>query len=110
MDTRQREKIIEALRGNWQTEMRGFHTYNTLSTRTIDPQQCRSLYSLGLAEQHHADLWAARLKELGAEVPEYDGTEGGEADSLANRIGGLDLSLRRLELDETRDIAHYGKQ
>jgi predicted membrane protein (TIGR00267 family) len=110
MDTRQKEKIIAALRNNWQTEMRGYHTYNKLSTQTIDPQQCRSLYSLGLAEQHHADMWAARLKELGAEVPQYDGSEGGEADSLANRIGGLDLSLRRLELDETRDIARYGKQ
>jgi len=110
MDTRQKDRIIEALRNNWQTEMRGYHTYNKLSTRTIDPQQCRSLYSLGLAELHHADLWAARLKELGADVPKYDGAEGGEADSLANRIGGLDLSLRRLELDETRDIARYGKQ
>jgi predicted membrane protein (TIGR00267 family) len=78
--------------------------------RTIDPQQCRSLYSLALAEQHHADLWAARLKELGAEVPQYDGSEAGEADSLANRIGGFDLALRRLELDESRDIARYGKQ
>jgi predicted membrane protein (TIGR00267 family) len=110
MDTRDRKEIVEALSGNWQTEMRGYHTYNTLSMRTIDPQQCRALYSLALAEQHHADLWAARLKELGAEPPVYDGAEGGDADSLANRIGGLDLALRRLELDESRDIAHYGKQ
>ena len=110
MDTRDTEHLVDALTNNWQTEMRGFHTYNTLSMRTIDPQQCRSLYSLALAEQHHADLWAARLKELGAEVPQYDGSEAGEADSLANRIGGLDLALRRLELDESRDIARYGHQ
>ena len=110
MDTRDQEHLVDALTHNWQTEMRGFHTYNTLSMRTIDPQQCRSLYSLALAEQHHADLWAARLKELGAEVPQYDGSEAGEADSLANRIGGFDLALRRLELDESRDIARYGKQ
>jgi predicted membrane protein (TIGR00267 family) len=110
MDTRDTEHLVDALTNNWQTEMRGFHTYNTLSMRTIDPQQCRSLYSLALAEQHHADLWAARLKELGAPVPQYDGSEAGEADSLANRIGGFDLALRRLELDESRDIARYGKQ
>ena len=110
MDTRDTEHLVDALTNNWQTEMRGFHTYNTLSMRTIDPQQCRSLYSLALAEQHHADLWAARLKELGAEIPQYDGSEAGEADSLANRIGGFDLALRRLELDESRDIARYGKQ
>ena len=70
MDTRDTEHLIEALSSNWQTEMRGYHTYNTLSMRTIDPQQCRSLYSLALAEQHHADLWAARLKEVGAPVPQ----------------------------------------
>ena len=110
MDTRDTEHLVEALTSNWQTEMRGYHTYNALSLQAIDPQQCRSLHSLALAEQHHADLWAARLTALGAPVPEYSGSEGGEADSLSNRIGGLDLALRRLELDESRDIAHYGKQ
>ena len=34
----------------------------------------------------------------------------GQADSLANRVGGADLALRRLEIDEGRDIAKYGKQ
>jgi predicted membrane protein (TIGR00267 family) len=90
--------------------MRGYHTYNALSLQATDPQQSRSLHHLALAEQHHADLWAGRLTALGAPVPEYTGSEGGEADSLSNRIGGLDLALRRLELDESRDIAHYGKQ
>jgi len=110
MDTRDTEHLVEALTSNWQTEMRGYHTYNALSLQAIDPQQCRSLHSLALAEQHHADLWASRLTALGAPVPEYTGSEGGNADSLSNRIGGLDLALRRLELDESRDIAHYGKQ
>ena len=110
MDTRDTEHLVEALTSNWQTEMRGYHTYNTLAKRATDPQQCRSLHSLALAEKHHADLWATRLTALDAPVPEYDGNEAGEADSLANRIGGLDLALRRLELDESRDIARYGKQ
>jgi predicted membrane protein (TIGR00267 family) len=110
MDTRDTQHLIEALTSNWQTEMRGYHTYNALSLQAIDPQQCRSLHHLALAEQHHADLWASRLTALGAPVPEYSGSEGGEADSLSIRIGGLDLALRRLELDESRDIAHYGKQ
>jgi len=110
MDTRDTEHLVEALTSNWQTEMRGYHTYNALSLQATDPQQSRSLHHLALAEQHHADLWAGRLTALGAPVPEYTGSEGGEADSLSNRIGGLDLALRRLELDESRDIAHYGKQ
>ncbi len=110
MDNRDKEHLIEALTHNWQTEMRGFHTYDALSRQATDPQQCRSLHHLALAEQHHADLWASRLTALGATVPEYDGSPSGEADSLSNRIGGLELALRRLELDESRDIARYGKQ
>jgi VIT1/CCC1 family predicted Fe2+/Mn2+ transporter len=47
---------------------------------------------------------------LGAAIPKYDGPEAGEAGSLAYRIGGHELALRRLELDESRDIARYGKQ
>ena len=47
---------------------------------------------------------------LGATVPQYEGPEAGEAGSLASRIGGQELALRRLELDESRDIARYGKQ
>jgi VIT1/CCC1 family predicted Fe2+/Mn2+ transporter/rubrerythrin len=110
MNTGDTKNLVEALTSNWQTEMRGYHTYNTLAQRATDPQQCRSLHSLALAEQHHADLWASRLTALDAPIPEYDGNEAGEADSLANRIGGIDLALRRLELDESRDIARYGKQ
>jgi len=103
-------EILEALAGNWQAEMRGFHTYNTLAKQATDPQQCRSLRTLALAEKHHADLWATRITALGGNEPTYDGPSTGDAESLANRVGGLDLALRRLELDESRDIARYGKQ
>ncbi len=30
--------------------------------------------------------------------------------TLANRVGGPGMALRRLEIDESRDIARYGKQ
>ena len=70
----------------------------------------RCAASPAAAEQHHADLWARRIRELGGTVPEYTGRSEGHADSLANRVGGFDLALRRVEIDETRDIARYGKQ
>lgn len=110
MNRKDTNRLIEALTSNWQAEMRGYHTYQTLAQKESDPQRRRALRTLSLAEKHHADLWAARLTKLGAPVPAYDGTETGEADTLANRIGGLDMALRRLELDESRDIARYGKQ
>jgi Mn-containing catalase len=97
--------LIEPLSSNWQAEMRGYHTYNALSQEENDPHRRRALRNLALAEKHHADLWAERLTGLGAPVPEYKGSESGEADSHANRIGGRELALRRLELEESRDIA-----
>ncbi len=103
-------QLIDALSSNWQAEMRGYHTYRTLAEHESDPQRRRTLRNLALAEKHHADLWATRMTVLGAAIPKYDGPETGEADSLANRIGGHELALRRLELDESRDIARYGKQ
>ena len=46
----------------------------------------------------------------GGTLPEYHGNPAGHATSLANRVGGIDLALRRVEIDETRDIARYGRQ
>jgi VIT1/CCC1 family predicted Fe2+/Mn2+ transporter/rubrerythrin len=102
--------LIEALSSNWQAEMRGYYTYNTLAQQESDPQRRRALRNLALAEKHHADLWSERLAKLGVAAPEYEGSESGDAGSLANRIGGPELALRRLELEESRDIARYGKQ
>ena len=110
MNPKDTERLIEALSSNWHAEMRGYHTYNTLSQQEPEPHRRRTLRHLALAEKHHADLWAGRLTGLGAPIPEYAGSEAGEAGSLANRIGGQGLALRRLELEESRDIARYGKQ
>jgi len=110
MNSGNSERLIEALSGNWQAEMRGYHTYQTLSKQESDPQRRRALRNLALAEKHHAELWARRLTELDAKVPDYRGPESGEAGSIANRVGGKDLALRRLEIEESRDIARYGKQ
>jgi vacuolar iron transporter family protein len=110
MNRKDKEHLVKALSSNWQAEMRGYRTYNTLSKQENDPYRRRTLRNLALAEKHHADLWASRLAGLGAAAPEYQGPESGDASSLTNRIGGQDLALRRLELDESRDIARYGKQ
>ena len=103
-------KILEALSENWQTEMRGFHTYNAFSERDSDPIRKHILRSLAEEEARHAALWGKRIRELGGAVPQYRGKAAGEADTLANRVGGPGMALRRLEIDEGRDIAKYGKQ
>ncbi|HUV70137.1 MAG TPA: VIT1/CCC1 transporter family protein [Terracidiphilus sp.] len=104
------QKILAALEGNWQAEMEGYHTYNALADRDAEPVRAQVLRHLAAAELEHATLWAERIKELGGPEPEYRGSPGGEADSLANRAGGIRMALRRLEIEESRHIANYGEQ
>jgi VIT1/CCC1 family predicted Fe2+/Mn2+ transporter/rubrerythrin len=104
------KKILAALAGNWQAEMEGFHTYQALADRDSDPIRAQVLRHLAQAEQGHANLWLGRIHELGGTDPVYSGHPGGEADSLANRAGGIRMALRRLEIEESRHIATYGEQ
>src|SRR6202166_1343722 len=110
MDVRDRSRILKILESNWQAEMRGYHTYEILAERETDPSRRAAFRTLAYAEQHHAQLWADRIRALGGPDPVYNGPKAGEADTLANRAGGVRLALRRLELDESRDIAKYAKQ
>jgi VIT1/CCC1 family predicted Fe2+/Mn2+ transporter/rubrerythrin len=104
------KKILAALEGNWQAEMEGFHTYQALADRDTDPVRAQVLRHLAGAEWEHAALWHGRIVELGGQEPIYKGAPGGEADSLANRAGGIRMALRRLEIEESRHIANYGEQ
>jgi vacuolar iron transporter family protein len=105
-----RNKILAALEGNWQAEMEGYHTYLALADRETDAVRAHILRRLAADEKEHAVLWAGRINELGAPEPVYTGREGGEADSLASRAGGPIMALRRLEIEESRHVATYGKQ
>jgi VIT1/CCC1 family predicted Fe2+/Mn2+ transporter len=104
------KKVLAALEGNWQAEMEGYHTYQTLADRDSDPVRSQVLRHLAGAEWEHAALWHGRITELGGEEPVYRGNPGGEANSLANRAGGVRMALRRLEIEESRQIASYGLQ
>ena len=104
------QKVLAALEGNWQAEMEGYHTYQTLADRDSDPVRAQVLRHLASAEWEHAALWHGRIVELGGPEPEYSGNPGGEANSLANRAGGIRMALRRLEIEESRHIANYGRQ
>jgi len=105
-----KQKILDALENNWQAEMEGYHTYQTLADRDTDPVRAQVLRHLASAEWEHAALWHGRIVELGGPEPVYKGSPGGEANSLANRAGGVRMALRRLEIEESRHIANYGRQ
>ncbi len=109
-DPKKRRKLLHALEANWQTETVGYYTYQALAGRDADPIRKQTLHHMAQAEAEHAALWAARIQELGGTLPKYHGKPTGDADSLANRMGGERMALRRLEIDESRAIANYGRQ
>ena len=109
-DPKRLRKLLRALESNWQTEMVGYHTYLALAERDTDPIRSQTLRHMAIAEEKHAELWAERIKALGGSQPRYHGKPGGDADSLANRMGGERMALRRLEIDESRAIATYSRQ
>ena len=103
-------RLLAALEANWQTEMSGYYTYRTLAERDADPIRKHTLQHMAEAEAEHAASWAQRIAELGETAPRYRGKQTGDADHLANRLGGLRMALRRLEIDESRAIANYAQQ
>ena len=103
-------RLSQILEQNWQAEMNGHYTYRALAQREHLPGRKQALENMAIAEKEHAALWAGRLHELGEPQPVYRGRPAGDADSLKNRVGGDDLALRRLEIDESRDIAKYSQQ
>src|SRR5208283_3636888 len=109
-DANKRREVLNILESNWQAEMRGHYTYETLADREKDPVRLGAFRGLASAEKHHADLWAGRIRALQGSEPVYGGSTTGEADTIANRVGGMGMALRRLELGESRDIARYAKQ
>ena len=104
------KKVLAALEGNWKAEMEGHLTYLALAERDSDPVRAQVLRHLASAEWEHASLWSGRIEELGQPAPVWTGSPHGEADSLANRAGGIRMALRRLEIEESRAIAGYGEQ
>ena len=110
MTSPNQSKLLAALEANWQTELDGHLTYKALSEKESDPQRRNALRGLAAAEKHHADLWAGRIRALGGDEPNYRGKATVQADSRVSGVGGDDLAFRRMEIDESRDIAKYGKQ
>lgn len=109
-DPKRLRRLLHILEANWQTEMVGYHTYLALAERDTDPIRSQALRHMAVAEEKHAEMWAGRIKALGGPQPRYHGKPTGDADSLANRMGGERMALRRLEIDESRAIATYSRQ
>ena len=62
MTDSENQKLLAALKANWQAEMQGHHTYLAFAEKEADPQRRNALRGLVAAEKLHADLWAGGIE------------------------------------------------
>ncbi len=107
MNTEDKSKFIKGLQIALQKERATRRTYLALSKSETNEARQKALIGLSETEAGHAERWATRLKELGAEVPS-------DRESLSERIwrwilvqSGTDNALQRLESNEDDDTEMY---
>ncbi len=98
-------KIVAAMVRNWRDEVEGAATYRALAAQEADAHRQAILIKLAEAEEHHADLWEAHLKAVGAPVPSRQDVRSKLA-AERKTIPSAEW-LKRLWADEQRDVGKY---
>ncbi len=109
-EPRDQHKLVHTLKANWLREREGARTYRSLAQSEADAGRREILLKLSEAEEQHAAKWAKQLAVLGEPLPVEPK---GLLDSLQRlilRLSGTESALRRIEANEVRDAAGYGKQ
>ena len=107
MNNEDQSKFIKGLQIALQKERATHRTYLALAKKESNEARRKALVGLAETEAGHAERWATRLKELGAEVPS-------DRESLLEIIwrwvlvqSGTDNALQRLESNEDEDTDMY---
>jgi VIT1/CCC1 family predicted Fe2+/Mn2+ transporter len=95
--------ILQALRESWQHEVEAAATYRVLAEQERDPQRRDILRKLVAAEETHAARWAARITDLGGDVPDSGNVR--PALSLTLQVASTEVIYRKLEAIESRGLA-----
>jgi len=69
-----KEHFISGLRQAWRDEVRSARNYRALAERETNPDKKSILTRMAEAEERHAETWARRLRDLGADPGEYNET------------------------------------
>ena len=107
MNNDNNSKFIKGLQIALQKERATRRTYMTLAENESNEARRKALIGLAETEAGHAERWATRLKELGADIPP-------DRESLREKIwrwilvqSGTDNALQRLESNEDDDTVMY---
>ena len=107
MNTTENSGFIKGLQVALQRERSTRRLYEALAAREASEARRKALLGLAETETHHAERWAARLRELGAAVPP-------DHDTLSEKVwrwvlvqSGTDNALKRAESNEVDDTELY---
>ncbi len=107
MNNEEQSKFIKGLQIALQKERATHRTYLALAKKESNEARRKALMGLAETEAGHAERWATRLKELGANVPI-------NRESFREKIwrwvlvqSGTDNALKRLESNEEDDTEMY---
>ena len=101
--------LVATIEADWELEMDGTAMYQALADREHIPERKKIFTALAALERKHADRWAKRLQDLGADVP---ATHSGKAHAvrIAKTPGGMQEIISAIEAEERRDVSAYLKQ
>ena len=104
------QQTIQVAKRNWQAEVETAQTYRDLAQREHDDKRKSVLLRMAEAEERHAQRWAKKLIELGAEQPVYKDTITRRLNRWWNKIAGADIAIRRMEATEEKQEAEFHDQ
>jgi rubrerythrin len=56
--------LLTTLEANWQAEMEDRATYQSFAAKELNSRRRNVMRGLAATEEHHADLWAGRIRAL----------------------------------------------
>ncbi len=105
-----RSDLLRELGANYKREREAEALYRHLAQAEKDPAKKRILLKLAESEDHHAERWAARLKEFGGQPPEDKVGLGTRWRMRLARWLGTETAILRQEAAEERNLGIYESQ
>ncbi len=102
-----KEKFIKGLQIAWQKEQASARLYRALAEKENDPSRRNVLIKLAETEEHHAEQWAARLRDLNAPLPALTNTIGERFWRWILVQSGTENAMKRIESNEDSDVDMY---
>jgi VIT1/CCC1 family predicted Fe2+/Mn2+ transporter/bacterioferritin (cytochrome b1) len=102
-DSTAQRDVLRALEQSWRHEVEAAATYRLLAQQEKDSRRRDVLQKLIRAEEQHAARWAARIRELGGQVPDASSVK--PSLGFTMHVANAEVVYRKLEAMEARGLA-----